>query len=589
MYKDSEIAQQIFERLAIYDFLKRDLESNSSSNRLELRSLSPELWIKWQGNALVIDTIPPESPWNFLRIGQQIGRNLRHQIHTILKRDKGFAEEWFHLIFYLREFERLEGSTTILERAYHRYMGELQSSGISSKEIVRLLEQRFPLIERLKGAGQLFPVLPWRHMNSQWLPLNAVNLEIYDPVTNALKPIGNFTLYSDNDFENIRKAYLELEKALSAKADPSIIRKWENVLAEALMTAYTPFSGQVFQKVHAKQSYYPSMGQLKIESIYLSFSWIPFLIILYSVSIFLLLASFRWIALQKGAYWLTVLALIFHSFLLLMRCYILQRPPVSNMFETVIYVPWVAVSITLLFPLFRRQPYALLAACLSAVILLLILEATQLDQRLDQVQAVLDSQFWLLIHVLMVVGSYGMFILAAVLGHFYLFFVLFKKLCLNTNISNLKTDFEKKSISSMVRLGNLILQSMYIGTGLLISGTILGGIWAAESWGRFWDWDPKESWAFISICFYLICIHAYRFGRIDNFGLAVGSITGLLAISFTWYGVNYILGTGLHSYGFGSGGEWVYSAFVFGECLFLSTVFVISCMKRQETNTIYQK
>src|SRR5438128_6981056 len=98
----------------------------------------------------------------------------------------------------------------------------------------------------------------------------------------------------------------------------------------------------------------------------------------------------------------------------------------------------------------------------------------------------------------------------------------------------------------MKRLSQVILQTLYGGTTLLITGTILGGIWAAESWGRFWDWDPKESWAFISSCFYLIWIHAYRFGRIGSFGLAIGAVGGLLAISFTWYGVNYILGTGLH-------------------------------------------
>jgi ABC-type transport system involved in cytochrome c biogenesis permease subunit len=108
-----------------------------------------------------------------------------------------------------------------------------------------------------------------------------------------------------------------------------------------------------------------------------------------------------------------------------------------------------------------------------------------------------------------------------------------------------------------------------LGIALLIPGTILGGVWAAESWGRFWDWDPKESWAFISSCAYLIIIHSYTFGHIRGFGLAVGSIVGLLFISFTWYGVNYVLGTGLHSYGFGTGGEFWYYGFILAEALFL--------------------
>jgi hypothetical protein len=148
----------------------------------------------------------------------------------------------------------------------------------------------------------------------------------------------------------------------------------------------------------------------------------------------------------------------------------------------------------------------------------------------------------------MVVGSYGVFILAGVLAHIELI-----------------RKQDKIPASPLLPL-------LYLGTIALIGGTILGGIWAAQSWGRFWDWDPKESWAFVSSCIYLLLIHAYRFGKISTFGLAVGSILGLIAISFTWYGVNYILGTGLHSYGFGSGGEYWYYGYIGAEMLFLAWV-----------------
>ncbi len=171
-------------------------------------------------------------------------------------------------------------------------------------------------------------------------------------------------------------------------------------------------------------------------------------------------------------------------------------------------------------------------------------------------QAVLDSQVWLMVHVLLVVGSYGLFILGAALGHFYLGgFLLYKE-----------------ERAWMHPLPPLILQTLYGGTALLLSGTILGGIWAAQSWGRFWDWDPKESWAFISLCVYLLFIHAYRFSRLSSFGLSIGAVLGALTISFTWYGVNYLLGTGLHSYGFGEGGTYPYFLFLGGEGVFLTLV-----------------
>ncbi|MBA3604208.1 MAG: cytochrome c biogenesis protein CcsA, partial [Parachlamydiaceae bacterium] len=147
-----------------------------------------------------------------------------------------------------------------------------------------------------------------------------------------------------------------------------------------------------------------------------------------------------------------------------------------------------------------------------------------------------------------------LFLLSSILGHIYL----------------VGLAYYKRETTSLELVAQSIVLSLYIGVVLLIGGTLLGGIWAAQSWGRFWDWDPKESWAFISICIYLLWIHAYRFGKIQHLGIAVGSILGFLAISFTWYGVNYILGTGLHSYGFGSGGNFYYYCYLFAELLFLA-------------------
>ena len=244
-----------------------------------------------------------------------------------------------------------------------------------------------------------------------------------------------------------------------------------------------------------------------------------------------------------------ILAFLCHTIILALRGYILQRPPVSNMFETMIYVPWIAVFFSLCLWFWKKSRFTLIAASLSALILLVLMKLTTVNSNLENVQAVLDSQYWLTIHVLMIVASYGAFILAGLMGHFYLFLVL----------------RDGNEGSSLKLCAFTLLQSLYIGVALLIPGTLLGGVWAAESWGRFWDWDPKESWAFISSCIYLVAIHAYRYRFIGNFGLALCSIAGLISVSFTWYGVNYILGTGLHSYGFGSGGEIYYYLYLVSE------------------------
>ena len=304
-----------------------------------------------------------------------------------------------------------------------------------------------------------------------------------------------------------------------------------------------------------KNLYYPSLSRLKLEYWYYQIPLVETTIAIYGIAIILLILGIgqKKRRIKKFGTFFALVAFTLNGIILAMRCFILGRPPVSNMFETIIYVPWIAVLVSLFLSKRLKNCSIILGSCLVATILLVLIKVTGLGNSMENVQAVLDSQFWLIIHVLMVVGSYGVFALAGILGQFYLW----------QYISHQHETY------SMNELGHAILQSMYVGVALLVPGTILGGIWAAQSWGRFWDWDPKESWAFISSCLYIIFIHAYTFKHIRFFGLAMGAVLGLLAISFTWYGVNYILGTGLHSYGFGSGGEIYYYLFVLIEFIFL--------------------
>jgi cytochrome c biogenesis factor len=116
-----------------------------------------------------------------------------------------------------------------------------------------------------------------------------------------------------------------------------------------------------------------------------------------------------------------------------------------------------------------------------------------------------------------------------------------------------------------------------VGTLLLATGTMLGGVWASYSWGRFWGWDPKETWAFIALLGYLAILHGRMVGWIREFGMAVGAILGFLLILMAWYGVNFVLGTGLHSYGFGSGGY----AYVGGFVAFELLVIVAAVLRRR--------
>lgn len=388
-------------------------------------------------------------------------------------------------------------------------------------------DPRLPLHAQLRSSGTLLVMLPGRYNGGEWFPLKALKLQVKG------EPVGNFTLYPDAVFRKLQLLYAE--------------GKQEELFQE-LASTYPLIAGNRYQEGTTSALYYPSLTQLQAESFYESAPWILWISLVYLTALLCFLSGSNRLAIVMA-----LGAFLLHTALIALRCYILGRPPVSNMFETMLYVPWVAVLLGFALSVYFRSCLALAAASLLTAFLFILLPLTGMENSLDNVQAVLNSRYWLIVHVLLVVGSYGIFLLGGILAHFYL-------IGLTRN---------KEETITQQKLAALLLQSTYWGVALLIPGTLLGGVWAAESWGRFWDWDPKEAWAFISICVYLILIHAYTFKHIGNFGLAVGSIVGIQAILFTWYGVNYILGTGLHSYGFGQGGELFYSLFLGAECLFL--------------------
>ena len=133
---------------------------------------------------------------------------------------------------------------------------------------------------------------------------------------------------------------------------------------------------------------------------------------------------------------------------------------------------------------------------------------------------------------------------------------------------NLGLYFFAPQRAALLKTFSLFLyRALQVGTLFLAVGTMLGGVWASYSWGRFWGWDPKETWALIALLGYLAILHGRMVGWFKDFGTAVGSLLGFLLVLMAWYGVNFVLGTGLHSYGFGSGGYAYVGGFVAFEVL----------------------
>lgn len=242
---------------------------------------------------------------------------------------------------------------------------------------------------------------------------------------------------------------------------------------------------------------------------------------------------------------------------LLSRVLIAGRPPVTNMYESVIWVAFGTILFALIFEAVYRAGTFLLGAIPVAVASLILADSQPmiLDRSIHPLTPVLRDNFWLTTHVLSITLSYAAFALALGVAH-----VILGRIIAGGDPSE--------------RLYTYLYKTLQVGVLLLAAGTILGGVWANYSWGRFWDWDPKETWALIALIGYLLLLHGRLSGMWGGFGLAVGSVLAFMGVLMAWYGVNFVLGAGLHSYGFGTGGFPLVAAFVALEVLFVAVAFL---------------
>jgi len=300
---------------------------------------------------------------------------------------------------------------------------------------------------------------------------------------------------------------------------------------------------------------YPPLKDLQRE-IYFNRSR-PFLNawIYYLLAFLMFLVSFFYT--NRILYWASFIVFnigfVYHSLGLILRSLISGRAPVSNMYESVIFVGWGVILFALVFEIVYRRRWIIACASFLGVCMLILADILPFDSNIEPLVPVLRNNYWLIVHVLTITISYSAFALAMGLAHIVMAIYFY---------------FPQR-IALLKELSLFIYRVLQVGVVLLAAGTILGGVWAAESWGRFWGWDPKETWALISLLGYMVILHARSIGWLRDFGTAVGSILGFWLILMTWYGVNFVLASGLHSYGFGSGGGKYVLLYLGLELLFL--------------------
>jgi len=250
--------------------------------------------------------------------------------------------------------------------------------------------------------------------------------------------------------------------------------------------------------------------------------------------------SIQWIA--QAVLTLTVIGFLVHSAGLGLRWYIAQHAPWSDGYESMIYIAW-AIALAGIF--FARQSVVSLSlTSILAGITLFVAHLSWMDPQITNLVPVLKS-YWLNIHVSVITASYGFFGLCALLGFFTL--VLFTLRSGNPAKHNRNQELDRNIIEA-TRINEM---AMILGLSLLTVGNFLGGVWANESWGRYWGWDPKETWALVSILVYAAVVHFRFVPKLNTpFVFAVASTVSFASIIMTYFGVNFYL-SGMHSYAAG--------------------------------------
>ncbi len=240
----------------------------------------------------------------------------------------------------------------------------------------------------------------------------------------------------------------------------------------------------------------------------------------------------------KYAIYAFILVFAVYSVGLGIRWYISGHAPWSNGYETMIFVGWAAALSGLLFA--RRSPISLAVTGILSGIALFVAGMSWMNPEITNLVPVLKS-YWLIIHVAIITSSYGFLAMAALLGFLNLSLMVAR---------NKKNSYKLKD--SILELSYIIEMAMIIGLIMLTIGCFIGGIWANESWGRYWGWDPKETWALVSILVYTIILHLRNIPKLNNqFTLSSLSLIGFGTIIMTFFGVNYYL-SGMHSYAQGT-------------------------------------
>ena len=435
-----------------------------------------------------------------------------------------------------------------------KYLDEANHAAVKNqfqKDFIEVDKRVILLHQALSGSIlKIFPIPG--DPNNKWisyLELNDANLKGMDSLyTKNVLPLYISALLQATDNNNYKGADELLES----------INNYQHKFGKEVMPSDTHIKAEV---LYNKYDIFKNLFSLYMYASVLLFFVV--IIRIFKVNRFLNITTKVFIV-------LTVLLFVLHTLGLVARWYISGHAPWSDAYESMIYVSWATMLFGLIFG--RKSELTIASTAFVAGMILMVAHWNWLDPAIANLQPVLDS-YWLMIHVAVIVASYGPFALGMILGIVALLLMIF-----TTKDNKSKLDLSIKEITYINEM------ALTVGLVLLTIGNFLGGQWANESWGRYWGWDPKETWALISIMVYAFVIHmrfvpALRGTWIYNFF----SILAFYAILMTYFGVNFYL-SGLHSYA--SGDQVVTPSFIWWS---VGSIFLIAFIAFFKYRKYYKK
>ncbi len=379
-----------------------------------------------------------------------------------------------------------------------------------------------------------------------------------------------------NDENNKWISYLELEQYQDTELKnlKNILPAYMQILAEANQKKEYKMANDILDGIDKFQHKYgsevlPADSKIDAEIKYNKYDIFKRLFYLYMlagvmmliISIIQIFKSSKFINYAVNAFHVVIgIFFVLHTLGLIARWYISGHAPWSDAYESMIYVAWATMFFGLAFD--RKSKLTVASAAFVTSMILMIAHWNWMDPSIANLQPVLNS-YWLMIHVAVIVASYGPFTLGMILGIVALLLILL------TNVKN--KEKMKLNIKEITYINEMALT---IGLVMLTIGNFLGGQWANESWGRYWGWDPKETWALISIMVYAFVIHARFVPALrGTWVFNLMSIFAFYSIMMTYFGVNFYL-TGLHSYA--SGDKVVTPSFVYISVVAITVLGMLS-------------